>query len=549
VAGPEEAPKPGSALLAEHRRLILELEIHQTELESQNAELRETQHLLEESRSLYADLYDFAPVAYCTISEAGNIEQINLAGAAMLGTERAQLVGAPFALSLDPEERSAFREHLRICLQAPGERPRTLQLKVSERSLRMLTSSFRQAGLSHCRMAMLDITEELRAEEASKTALRMREDFLAIVSHDLRNPLNAIVISAELLLRTAPVEERRKFGRRQVETIQRASERMNRLLSDLLDLSSMDAGKLSMQPDAHDAAGLVEAALSVASPTATAKGIDLRAGEVVPGLLAYCDRERTLQVLFNLIGNAIKFTEPGGKITVSVDAGKKELSFSVKDSGIGLRPEQHEQIFTPYWKADRLSKRGTGLGLSIARGIAASQGGKLWVESKLGEGCTFFFTVPRYASPTAVTEPELPVSALVLDPAAVASEGGREELILIVDDEVDARDALAALLRLDGYRVLTAANGREALSAAKSSLPSIILLDLVMPVMDGWQFLEVRREDPELAQVPVILISGQTTAQATAQALGLAGAIDKPIRIVQLRQALERSRSRLRPQS
>jgi PAS domain S-box-containing protein len=541
VTDPDK-PKLASALLAEHRRLILELEVHQTELESQNAALRETQHLLEESRALYADLYDFAPVAHCTLSEVGNIEHINLAGAAMLGKERAQLVGAPFAMSLATEERDAFREHLRSCLQTNGERPRTLQLKIGERSARLLTSSFRQAGLSHCRMAMLDITEELRAEEASRMALQAREDFLAIVSHDLRNPLNAIVISADLLLRTAPVEERRKFGRRQVETIQRASERMNRLLSDLLDLSSMDAGMLSMQPGAHDAAALVEVALSIAAAAAAAKGVDLRAGEGAPGLLVYCDRERTLQVLFNLIGNAIKFTESGGKITVSVDAGKKELSFSVKDSGIGLRPEQHEQIFTPYWKVDRLSKRGTGLGLAIARGIAHNQGGKLWVESTLGEGSTFFFTVPRYASPTAVTEPNLPVSAIAAEPATLASEGGREELILIVDDEVEARDALAALLRLEGYRVLTAANGREALSAAKNSLPSIILLDLVMPVMDGWQFLEVRREDPALAQVPVILISGQTTAQATAQALGLAGAIDKPLRIVQLRQAIGRTR-------
>lgn len=550
-----EKAKPGVVLgeRDDRDRLIHDLEVHQAELEAQNQQLREAHHQLEESRARYTDLYDFAPVAYCTFDRTGCVSEINLTGAAMLGTQRSRVIGKPFAVYVSECDRAAFRNHLQRRLSSPqGQEMVELTLVSSAKHpivVQMVSVVARNHGgaIVSCRSTFTDITEQKRAEEALQLAVRMREEFLAIVSHDLRNPLNSVLLGSEMLQAT-PRLDAASLGK--ADLIHNAASRMSRMLSDLLDLSSMDAGHLSMERKPESVDALLAATVEAASPSAATKNIQLETVLDESQLVAYCDRDRILQVLMNLVGNAIKFSSHNGRIRIEARRTLDEIELAVRDSGAGIANSQLEHIFDPYWQAPLTAKLGTGLGLSIARGIVEFHGGRIWAESVVDRGSCFFFTLPatphiewtqtasakreRRTSPLSGSNPivNLPVEV-------PPSERGP---ILIVDDELDVHVLLTDLLRSEGYEVASATDGAEALDYLRSAttLPCLILLDLVMPRVDGWQFIEERSHDPRLARIPVVLISGQVAARETARALGLASYIEKPIGVVKLREMLAR---------
>jgi CheY-like chemotaxis protein len=317
-------------------------------------------------------------------------------------------------------------------------------------------------------------------------------------------------------------------------------------LSDLLDLSSMDAGHLSMECRSESVAALLLSAVEAASTGASTKTIHLHTVLGDPDMLAFCDRHRILQVLTNLIGNALKFSSRNGTIHIEARRQGNHIEFAVRDTGVGIANEQLEHIFDPYWQAPKTAKLGTGLGLSIARGIVEFHDGRLWVESVLDHGSSFFFTLPA-------TEPAstLPRHRKKAGPLS-GSQGIVQQLmdeppvargpVLIVDDEPDVHMLLADLLQREGYDVAVASDGAAALTYLRETdvLPCLILLDLVMPNVDGWAFIEQRHADPRLAAIPVVLISGQVATRETSRSLGLAGYIEKPIGVRNLRDVLAR---------
>lgn len=237
------------------------------------------------------------------------------------------------------------------------------------------------------------LTERARSD----VALSNRDNFLGLVSHDLRNLLGGIVISAELLSVRAPENEE---GTQILETaarIQRYAARMNRLIGDLLDVSSIDAGKLAVTPVPGDAATLIAEAVDTFQASASAKGISLQT-EIVEGpLLAEFDHDRMLQVLANILANAIKFTSQGGRIQVRGERAGDELRFCVSDTGPGIPGNMLEAIFERFWQVGEGDRRGVGLGLYISRCIVEAHGGKIWAESTLGEGSRLCFTLPVQA--------------------------------------------------------------------------------------------------------------------------------------------------------
>lgn len=235
-----------------------------------------------------------------------------------------------------------------------------------------------------------DITDRKEAELALQQAARLREDILAVVSHDLRNPLGSIRMSAELLLRRRPEPRDRK----QLETIQRSAGRMERLITDLLDVASIKAGRIAVEPRECDLCPLIDEAVEAHTPLAQAKGVTLRREVAPPPVLATLDRGRTFQVLSNLLGNAIKFCNPGDTIVVRAGAEVGVAHISVADTGPGIHEADLPRIFEPYWSDRSRSKQGTGLGLFICKGIVDAQGGRIWVESRPGDGATVHFTVP-----------------------------------------------------------------------------------------------------------------------------------------------------------
>jgi len=246
----------------------------------------------------------------------------------------------------------------------------------------------------------------LTERERSDAAISNRDDFLGIVSHDLRSLLNTVSMGAELIAREATQSEGEESeSSRTARRIVRAASRMNRLIGDLVDVSSIESGRLAMTRTRGDATALITEAVDLFGPSASAKGVSLEAERMEAPLFAAFDHDRILQVLGNLIGNAIKFTAGGGRIKVarrSVEGGT--VSFSVEDTGPGIPEAQLEAVFERFWQVGENDRRGLGLGLYIARGIVEAHGGRIWAESTLGEGSAFRFTLSISPSDAAASD-------------------------------------------------------------------------------------------------------------------------------------------------
>ena len=233
--------------------------------------------------------------------------------------------------------------------------------------------------------------ENARLYEQTQQALEARDEVLAIVSHDLRNPVGMISTCADLLMDESYPPDKR---RRQVEIIKRSADRMNRLIEDLLDVSVIEAGRLSLEREVLDTVSLAREACETIEQIAGRKA--LRSECSIPDSLPalHADRDRLLQVLGNLIGNAVKFTAEGGLVGLRVAAHHNEVEFVVADTGPGIPEAHREHIFNRYWQAKHTARTGAGLGLAIAKGIVEAHGGRIWVESEVGRGSSFHFALP-----------------------------------------------------------------------------------------------------------------------------------------------------------
>ncbi|HEX5717008.1 MAG TPA: HAMP domain-containing sensor histidine kinase [Thermoanaerobaculia bacterium] len=247
------------------------------------------------------------------------------------------------------------------------------------------------------------LTERARSD----VALANRDNFLGLVSHDLRNLLGGIVMSAELLSARANDDEDGKQTLLATTRIQRYAARMNRLIGDLVDVASIDAGKLALTPAPGDATTLIDEAVDTFQAAASAKGISLQAEIAERPLPAELDHDRMLQVLANTISNAIKFTSEGGSIRVRGERAGDELRVSISDTGSGIPDNMLEAIFERFWQVGKNDRRGVGLGLFISRCIVEAHGGRIWAESKLGEGSRICFTLPT-PSDTPTDSPNSP---------------------------------------------------------------------------------------------------------------------------------------------
>jgi signal transduction histidine kinase len=255
--------------------------------------------------------------------------------------------------------------------------------------LGLLLSSFEE---------LIRTNEELqRSKQRAEAATRVRDDVLATVSHDLKNPVGTIFTSASLLLETELPPDAQ---RRQIDIIRRTAERMDRLIMDLLDVSRMEAGRFSVEPGPESLRSIIAEARELFAAVAAAKSIELASHPLDEDIIVHADRGRLLQVMSNLIGNAIKFTPEGGAVTVSVTREDGEIRLSVADTGVGIAPEHLPRIFDRFWHSGQGG--GSGLGLAIAQAIVEAHSGRIWAESST-DGTRFQFTLPlaRQAEATA----------------------------------------------------------------------------------------------------------------------------------------------------
>jgi signal transduction histidine kinase len=234
--------------------------------------------------------------------------------------------------------------------------------------------------------------ENARLYHAARRATQARDDVLVIVAHDLRNPLNTILVQANLLRRHMAEPER--HSQKPAEVIERAATRMNRLIEDLLDVTRLEAGRLSVEPARVHAQRVVSEAVEAQRPLATSASLELRLELAADLPEVWADRDRLLQIFENLIGNALKFTKPSGRITVGAAPREGQVLFWVTDTGSGIAAENLPHLFDRFWQAKKGERRGAGLGLPIVKGLIEAHGGRIWVESLPGQGSTFFFTIP-----------------------------------------------------------------------------------------------------------------------------------------------------------
>ena len=300
-------------------------------------------------------------------------------------------------------ERSfVSEEHARVAMSLVPRSMVAVPLRVGDRSLGVLALYWSESDHRYApedlvlveelaRRAALAV-ENARLFHEAQHATRARDEMLGVVAHDLRNPLNTIVMGASTMLELLP--ESPPLLRNHAQIVRRAADRMNRLIQDLLDVKRIESGRLAIEPRAVTVALLADEMLEMLRPLATAASLEL-VTDLAPELpRVRADSGRILQVFSNLVGNAIKFTPSGGRITITATRTDDEVRFEIADTGPGIPAEQLPHVFGQFWQGARGDRRGIGLGLAIAKGIVEAHGGRIWVESVLGEGSRFYFTLP-----------------------------------------------------------------------------------------------------------------------------------------------------------
>jgi signal transduction histidine kinase/DNA-binding response OmpR family regulator len=382
--------------------------------------------------------------------------------------------------------------------------------------------------------------EAEEAQHAAELASQAKSTFLANMSHELRTPLNAIIGYSEILMEDTEEEETRgDLGRIHV-----AGQHLLALINDILDLSKIEAGRMAVYPERFDIKEFLEQLIATLKPMAQRNHDALVL--VVEGELgvAYTDHTKLRQVLLNLLSNALKFTE-NGAVTLRAGRDAGVLRFRVEDTGIGMDEATLKRIFKPFVQADASTTRkygGTGLGLSLTHKLLTLLGGDVSVTSEVGVGSRFEVTLPAsYQSQRArggAHDDEAPRSGgeLGVDSSAASDA----PLVLVVDDDEATRDYVARQLDREGFVVRTCSDGAQGVELARELRPSLILMDILMPEVDGWEMLSVLREDEELRDIPVILASILDERSAGMRA-GAADFLTKPIQRERLIHSIRRA--------
>jgi signal transduction histidine kinase/CheY-like chemotaxis protein/HAMP domain-containing protein len=401
-------------------------------------------------------------------------------------------------------------------------------VRISERRIQGGGTVAVYSDITELRRQNLELEE---ARELSEVANRTKSQFLANMSHELRTPLNAIIGYSEILQEDAVDSDQEQLVP-DLKKIEGAGRHLLGLINDILDLSKVEAGKMDVFIEEIDISSLLDEVKSIIAPLVAKNGnkLELRLADHLGSMRT--DRTKVKQCLLNVLSNASKFTQDG-KLTVGVErlgTDRSVVQMTISDTGIGMSEEQLGRLFQAFSQADASTTKkfgGTGLGLAITRHFCRLLGGDVTVASRVGEGSTFTIVLPDQAlQPDQSTAPA--EAALELPRANSADAAGAVVTVLVVDDDPAARDLLTTNLGREGYRTVQARGGDEALELARKLHPDAITLDVLMPKKDGWAVLAALKADPDLCDIPVIMVT-VAPDRGIGLSLGAAEVMTKPV--------------------
>jgi CheY-like chemotaxis protein len=376
-------------------------------------------------------------------------------------------------------------------------------------------------------------------------ATRLKNEFLANMSHELRTPLNAILGLSEALLDElygSVSSQQQKV----IATIERSGKHLLELINDILDLAKIESGRLTLEYSMVPVQNLCESSLGFIRQLAFQKNLQVHSHVSSQLSLIYVDDRRLRQALINLLSNAVKFTPAGGSITLEVqpDPGHTQINFSVIDTGIGIAAADLEGLFQPFVQVDSQLNRqysGTGLGLALVKQIASLHGGSVSVVSEVGQGSQFTLSIPWQSQGTCQPDADLPNSSGSRQLANALIVHPLPPLVLLAEDDEINIDLFQAYLVHCGYQLVLARNGIEAVKMAKAYHPQLILMDIQMPQMDGLEAIQLIRQEPNCAQIPIIALTALAMPedQEKCLAAGASRYLTKPVKLKHLSGQIE----------
>ena len=521
---------------AELQRLNAELE---SRVQERTQQLRAANDALAESERRFFDILDHSPAAIVLKDLDGRYSFVNRSFVDVIGKTRADIIGKTDHALFPPRLADMYRANdqqviesgMALDFEEIGVEE-DLQPRVFHSSKFVLRDA---AGRAYAICGILtDITERKRAEQAmsiarreAERANRAKSDFLSRMSHDLRTPLNAVLGFAQLL----DMDNLSADQRESVTQILEAGRHLLDLMNEVLDISRIESGNLSLSPEPVAVADIIDQVVRLMRPLGGARHIDVRAlPSVAEERFVRADRQRLNQILLNLVSNAIKYNRPGGTVTLSCDdAPGGRVRISITDTGVGIRPEKLALLFTPFERlgADQTGVEGTGLGLALSRGLAEAMGGKIGVASDVDRGSTFWIELAR-ANPPAV-ESNRPSERHVA-PASVDYVSGT---ILYIEDNASNVRLVERLLRQrrPAITLLHASDGAIGISMALTHKPDLIFLDLHLPDTPGDEVLRRLWEDTRTRHIPVAVLTADATLSQSRRliATGAKAYLTKPL--------------------